>query len=228
MEHVMSNPRAIRRAVAVAAALGAISISAAQANDTVSFRDVLKPGGHVRGKSEKHADGRACGTAGPHHTIQVTMPVFEKCMRAKGWALDHYSPERGRVSGTLEHYTDTRGDAHGHPRGTAALHADERACKSRGHGSFKQCLAARGWQLTIVQHGPVPHVAAHRPAWVGTSSSSSSTDRDDEMRRIDESNRATQAASDSLNATNASVAAQQAADQQQQINIINATAPMQQ
>jgi hypothetical protein len=39
---------------------------------------------------------------------------------------------------------------------------------------------------------------------------------------------ATQAASDSMNATNAAVAAQQAADQIQQSNIINQTAPLQQ
>ena len=51
---------------------------------------------------------------------------------------------------------------------------------------------------------------------------------DDEARRNDESRAATQAAIDSMNATNAAVAAQQAADQQQQINIINQTAPMQQ
>jgi hypothetical protein len=233
MEHMMSNARTIGRAVAAAAVLTALSVSVAAANDTVSFRDVLKPHGHARSKSEKLADGAACGATGPTHTLHVTMPVFEKCMRAKGWVLDHYAPDRKvRVRGTLEHYTDTRGDARGHPRGTAALHADERACKARGHGSVKQCLAGRGWQLTLVQHGPAPRVVAPRqgswPAWVGTSSSSqSSTNLDDEMRRIDESNRTMQANSDALAASQASVAAQQAADQQQQINIINATAPIQ-
>jgi hypothetical protein len=133
-----------------------------------------------------------------------------------------------RVRGTLEHYTDTRGDAQGHPRGTAALHADERACKTRGHGSLKQCLAGRGWQLTIVQHGPVPHVAARHqpswPAWAGSSSSGSSTNLDDDVRHIDEMNRMMQQNSDA--ASQASVAAQQAADQQQQINNMNAIMPV--
>src|SRR5262249_29634737 len=89
------------------------------------------------------------------HTLRVTLPVFEKCMRAKGWVLDHYAPDSSvPVHGTVESYTDTRGDARGHPRGTAALHADEQACKARGHGSLKHCLAGRGWQLMYAQHGP--------------------------------------------------------------------------
>jgi hypothetical protein len=232
---VMSTSRTIQRALATAALLSALSVSAAQANDTVTFRDVLKPGGHTRSKSEKLADGAACGTSGPKHTIRVTMPVFEKCMRAKGWVLDHYSPDPSvPVHGTSEHYTDTRGDARGHPRGTAALHADESACKSRGRGSarLKQCLAARGWQLTLTQHGPAAHRPAPRqwtwsPGW-GTSSPGSSTSLDDEMRRNDQSRAETQAASDAINASNASVAASQAAEQQRQNDLISANAPVQQ
>src|SRR5262249_6850555 len=155
------------------------------------------------------------------------MPVFEKCMRAKGWVLDHYTADPSvPVHGTSEHYTDTRGDARGHPRGTAALHADERACERHGRGSASnQCLAAHGWQLILTQHEPAPHRSAQRqwgwsPGW-GTSSSGSSTSLDDEMRRNDQSRADTQAAIDAINQSNASVAAQQAADQQQQINVIN-------
>jgi hypothetical protein len=156
----MAKAMTIGRAVAAAAVLTALSLSAAQANASVTFRDVLKPNGHARSKSEKLADGRACGTSGPTHTLRVTLPVFEKCMRAKGWVLDRYAPDPSvPVHGTVKSYTDTRGDAQGHPRGTGALHADERACKARGHGSVKQCLAGRGWQLMYVQHGP----AAQRP-----------------------------------------------------------------
>lgn len=225
----------IGRSVATAAVLTALSVGAAQANDTVTFRDVLKPNGHARSKSEQLADGQACGTSGPTHTIQTTMPVFEKCMRARGWALDHYAAgPSAPVHGTNEHYTDTRGDAHGHPRGTAALHVDVRACESRGRGSarLKQCLAARGWQLILTQHGPAPHRTAARqwgwPAGWGTSSSGSSTSLDDEMRRNDESRAQTQAASDAINESNASVAAAQAAEQQRQNDLISANAPMQQ
>jgi hypothetical protein len=163
----------------------------------------------------------------------VTIPVFQKCMQAKGWALDHYAPDPSvPVHGTSEHYTDTRGDARGHPRGTAALHADERACKARGRGNDEQCLAELGWQLIMTQHGPAPRVAAPRqwswPAFAGSSASSgSSTNLDDDMRRIDEMNRIMQADSDAaVAASQASVAAQQAADQQQQINNMNAIMPV--
>jgi hypothetical protein len=168
----MSNAITIRLAIAVA--VGAVlSASAAQASDTVTFRDVLKPDGHARSKAEKLADGDACGASGPTHTIRTTMPVFEKCMRAKGWVLDHYAPDRSvPVHGTVENYTDTLGDAQGHPRGTAALHADTRACEARGSVSMKRCLAARGWQLIYTQHGPAPRrpapaiYTAREPTWV--------------------------------------------------------------
>ena len=155
-------------------------------------------------------------------------------MRAKGWVLDHYTAgPSGPVHGTNEHYTDTRGDAQGHPRGTAALHVDVRACERGGRGSarLKQCLAARGWQLILTQHGPAPHRPAPRqwtwsPGW-GTSSSGSSTSLDDEMRRNDQSRAETQAASDAINESNASVAAAQAAEQQRQNDLISANAPIQ-
>jgi hypothetical protein len=135
------------------------SISAAQANAKVNFKD-LKPNGHARSKSEKLADGAACGASGPAHTLRVTLPVFEKCMRSKGWVLDRYTPDPAvPVHGKVEDYADTKGDARGHPRGNAALHADERACKTRRSGSVNECLAARGWKLMLTRHGPV----AHRP-----------------------------------------------------------------
>ena len=225
----MTRARIFGRAVAAAVICAAVSAGAAQANDKVTFRDVLKPHGHTRSKSQQRADGRACGTVGPAQTLSTTLPAFEKCMGAKGWVLDHYTPDPSvRVRGTLEHYADTHGDANGHPRGTRALHADERACKARGHGNLKQCLAERGWRLMVVQHGPAPRVAARRqpswPAWAGSSSSGSSTNIDDDVRHIDEMNRMMQQNSDA--ASQASVAAQQAADQQQQINNMNAIMPV--
>lgn len=229
----MSTSQTILRAVASAAVLTAVSFGAAQANDKVTFRDVLKPHGHARSKSAQLADGKACGTSGPTHTLRTTLPVFEKCMRAKGWVLAHYAADQSvPVHGTNEHYIDTRGDAQGHPRGTAALHADVRACESRGRGSARlnQCLAARGWKLMLTQHGPAVHRPAPRqwtwsPGW-STSSSGSSTSLDDEMRRNDQSRAETQAASDAINASNASVAASQAVEQQMQNDLISANAPV--
>jgi hypothetical protein len=160
----MSNAITVRRAVAAAALCGVLSVCAAHADSTATFRDVLKPNGHARSKSEQLADGAACGTTGPTHTIQTTMPVFEKCMRAKGWVLDHYGPDPSvPVQGTLDTYTDTRGDADGHPRGNAALHADERACNARGSRNINKCLAESGWKLIYTQHGPAPRQSAPRP-----------------------------------------------------------------
>jgi len=235
MESIMSNPRIILRTIAAAAVGTAVVVSTAQAANTkASFRDVLQPNGQTRSTAEKFADGAACGMS-PRHHIRVIMPVFEQCMASKGWAFDHYQPDpssRPR-SGTTVNFTDTRGDANSRPRGNAALQADTRACKA-GHldeesWPFKQCMATHGWQFMYAQSAPRSHLRAAPEAgsWAqwGTSSPSSSSSLDDEIRRNDESRAATQAASDAINASNASVAAQQAADQIQQNNIINQTAP---
>jgi hypothetical protein len=90
MENIMSGSRIILRAVAAAAVGAALFAGHAQAIDKVTFQDVLKPHGHARSKSEKLAAGQACGTSGPRHILTTTLPVFEKCMRRKGWVLTHY------------------------------------------------------------------------------------------------------------------------------------------
>lgn len=231
----MSNPSIFLRTIAAAAVGTAFVVSAAHAaNPKASFRDVLMPNGHTRSAVEKFADGAACGMSPGHH-ISVIMPVFEQCMAGKGWAFDHYQPDpssRPRY-GTNVNFTDTRGDANSRPRGNAALQVDTRACKA-GHldeesWPFKQCMAAHGWQFMFAQSAPArPVRTAPQPGgWAqwGTSSPSSTSNLDDEARRNDEARAATQAASDAINAANASVAAQQAADQIQQNNIINQTAP---
>jgi hypothetical protein len=172
MEDAMSNPITMVRAIAAAAVCAALSVGAAHANPTVKFRDVLKPNGHERSKAEKLADGDACGASGPAHTIDVTMPVFEKCMREKGYELDHYGPDLSTpFHGTLGSYTDTIGDADGHLRDTAALHADELACKERKAVSIDNCLGQAGWQLIYTQHSPAPRrpareVPAPDPTWI--------------------------------------------------------------
>ena len=231
----MSNPGIIQRVVAAGAISTALCVSAAHAaSSSAVFRDVLKPNGQARNTAEKFADGAACGMSAGHQ-IRVIMPVFKQCMAGKGWAFDHYRPDpssRPRV-GTNVNFTDTRGDANGHPRGNAALQADSRTCKAgyrdEESTSFKQCLAAHGWQFMYAQYAPRPHVqtAPQAGSWAhwGGSSSSSNSNLDDEARRNDEARAATQAASDAINASNAAVAAQQAADQIQQNNIINQTAP---
>ena len=217
----MSGSVKVRYTVAAAALGVALCVSAARANDTAVFRDVLKPHGQERSASEKLADGHACGTSAGG-TIQVIMLVFEKCMRRKGWALDHYipAPAARPAYGTNVAYTDTRGNGHAQPRGDAALQADSQACRAGGRdeesAGFTRCMAARGWRYMYAQHAPA------RPAsrWAG-SSAPSSANLDDDVRHIDEQNRILQESSDALAAASAaSVAAQQAADQQMQ-NAIN-------
>jgi hypothetical protein len=159
-------------ALAATALCAALSVSAAQADNKVTFRDALKPDGKERSKAEKIADGDACGASGAAHTINVTMPVFEKCMNAKGWVLDHYSGDPAvKVEGTLTSYTDTRGDADGHPRENAAFKADERACKAHHSGNIDKCLADSGWERILTQHGPVRRRPANNvpppvPTWI--------------------------------------------------------------
>jgi len=231
----MSNPRIIQRAVAAAAVCAALCVGAAHAaSSTAIFRDVLKPNGQACSKSEKFADAAACGISAGHQ-IRVIMPVFQQCMAGQGWAFDHYQadPSSRPRYGTNVNFTDTRSDANAHPRGNAALQADSRTCKAgyrdEESSAFKQCMAGHGWQFMYAQYGQRPHVStAPQPGWStqwGTSSPSSTSNLDDEARRNDEARAATQAASDAINASNASVAAQQAADQIQQNNIINQTAP---
>jgi hypothetical protein len=237
MERGMPSANAIRYTLAAAILCAPLSVGAAHAVSAV-FTDVLKPGGHARSKAEKFADAATCGMS-EGHGIKVIMPVFEKCMREKGWAFQRYQPDPGARPrrGTNVNFTDTRGDANAHPRGDAALQADSRACKADRRDSesrvFKQCMAGRGWQFIFAQRAPQPRRAApSHEGWEmqwGTSSSSADDDarRNDEARRNDQSRADTQATMDAINQSNAAVAAQQAADQQQQNNIINQFAPTQ-
>jgi hypothetical protein len=182
------------------------SFDAAQAYDAAVFRDVLNPNGKARSVAQEHADGYACGAAGPSRTVPF-MPTFEKCMNRKGWALDHYtSNDIPAPGGTTVHYVDIRGDGHGHERGDAALQADTRACNAGGK-AIGACLADHGWKYTLTKYGPpLPRarVVASAPQsrlWSSWSSgSSSSSTLDDDIRRIDEFNRTMQANSDAMNA----------------------------
>ena len=137
--------RLLVTSLAAAAALTALSVCAAQANDTVTFRDVLKPHGHARSKSQVFADGEACGTSGPAHTLSTTMPVFQKCMRAKGWVLDHYAADRSvPVHGTEKHYTDTRRDIRAAPPPCMRTSAHARAVAAARRGSSNAWPPAAG------------------------------------------------------------------------------------
>jgi hypothetical protein len=193
--------------LATTIACAVLTLSAAHA-DTAVFKDVLKPHGHVRSKAEKLADAASCGMS-EGQEINVIMPVFEKCMRAKGWAFDHYIPDPSSTpnSGTNVNFTDTRGDGNAHPRADAALRADSRACKvgDRDEESrpFKQCMATHGWQFIYAQHAPRSTTSASREdssGWQSGSSSSSSSDIDDQVRHDDESRAETQAGVDAINA----------------------------
>lgn len=95
-----------RRSAETSAMLTVLLSSAAQA-DTYHFKDVLRPHGHARSLSAKFADGRSCGASGSHFSGDVT--AFERCMRAHGWVVDHYTPDakpQGSVSDDSSTYID--------------------------------------------------------------------------------------------------------------------------
>jgi hypothetical protein len=195
MEDIMTSSITLRHTLAAAALSAASLVGAAQANDQAHFRDILKPHGQERSASQKLADGQACGAAADHE-IQVIMPVFEKCMRRKGWALDHIAPDPARrVEGTVQNFTDTRGNGHGRPRDDAALQSDTGVCQARtgdAEPAFTRCMAGRGWRFLYAQYAPP------RRSWsTAHASSPSSTDIDDEMRRIDQSNQTMQSVNES-------------------------------
>jgi hypothetical protein len=200
-------------ALAATLVCAALPLSAARADDGVTFRDVLKPGGQERTKAQKLADGDACGTYGPTHTIPF-MPVFEKCMNAKGWVLDHYTTNdpRPAAGDTNTHYVDIKGDGRDHERGNAALQVDTRTCKAtaKTDKAVNACLADHGWQIMLTQHGPplprtrVVSTPPSQPSWGWSSgspdtSSDDSIRRDEEIRRNDESNRQIQQSVDTIN-----------------------------
>jgi hypothetical protein len=224
----MSTRRTILSAAA-AAICTALCVSAAHA-DKMIFKDVLKPNGQTRGEAAKTTDLMSCGMS-KNRAVKVVLPVFEKCMAGKGWAFDHLQRNTPRPRyGTRVNFIDVQGDATQHERSNAVFAADSRTCvagyRDQASKIYKQCMAAHGWQYMYTQHAPVRHywaVAPYEsgyPQW-GSSGSSSGANLDDEMRHIDESNAATQAASDAINASIAATNAQQAADQIQQSNIIN-------
>ena len=210
----MSIRQTLPCTLAATLACAALTLSAAHANDGVTFRDALKPGGQERTSAEKLADGDACGATGPHHTVPF-MPTFEKCMNGKGWVLDHYTTNDARPApgGKTDHYVDVKGDGNNHDRGNAGLQVDTRACRqiAKTDKAVDACLADHGWQYILTQHGPplprtrVVSSPPSRSPWGWSSSGSPGTSvddsirRDDEIRRIDESNRETQAASDAIN-----------------------------
>jgi hypothetical protein len=74
-------------------------VSAARADQTVYthvYRDALRPHGRERSLDQKYADGRACG-ASEDQDIPKNIRAFQKCMRARGWRLDHVAVTRKRT-----------------------------------------------------------------------------------------------------------------------------------
>ena len=74
-------------AMATAVLCAAVVFGGRPANaDTQVFKDMLHLRGVERSQAQKFADGRACG-ASANNTF-TNAPAFQKCMRARGWALD--------------------------------------------------------------------------------------------------------------------------------------------
>jgi hypothetical protein len=94
----MSGRETVGRMVAAIALLTIVSTCPVFADDTYHFKDVLSPHGHERTLTAKLADGRACGASGSH--FSGNLQAFGKCMRARGWVVDRYTPDpKAHVSG---------------------------------------------------------------------------------------------------------------------------------
>ena len=224
----MASAGNFQRTMAATAIFMALSLTAAHADDTAYFKDVLRPGGHARSMAAKLADGQACGVSGGR--ITGLMPAFEKCMSGRGWALDHYAADSApRPGDTAVHFTDVKGNA-GQPRDNAALQTDTRVCDAGGKdlesAGFVQCMLGRGWQFTLTQHAPAPPQQSNW-AWSNADTSSSGANNDDFIRGNDDSNRANQEASDAINAASQATAdSNAAAAAQQQLDSTLANAPI--
>lgn len=214
-------------ALAATLACAALPLNAAHAGDTAVFRDVLKPDGKERTLAEKYADADACGAVGPNRAVPF-MPPYEKCMKGRGWVLDHYTTdEKAPTPGDrATHYVDVKGDGNNQSRDDDAMQADTRACRAtaKTDKALDACLADRGWQKTLTQYGPplprtrvVSTPSRSSPwGWSSGSSGSSDTSRDDEIHRNDAWNQQNQLNSDVQNQSIQSVNDQQAADAVQQ------------
>jgi hypothetical protein len=62
-------------------------------NTTYSFKDVRQPNGRVRRGVVEAVDARACGMTSSMHFYNRPA-AMEKCMLARGWALDQITRER--------------------------------------------------------------------------------------------------------------------------------------
>jgi hypothetical protein len=83
----------LRRMVMATAVMSAPAIFGVQAAsaDTQVFRDILRPNGVERSQAQKFADGRSCGLSA--NNTFTNARAFQKCMRARGWVLDHIVPD---------------------------------------------------------------------------------------------------------------------------------------
>ena len=83
----------LRRLAITSAILSAAPLFGVQAAsaDMEGFRDILRPHGVERSLAQKFADGRRCGSTA--NNTFTNAAAFQKCMRARGWALDHAVPD---------------------------------------------------------------------------------------------------------------------------------------
>jgi len=209
-----------RRTIAIGAVLTALSLAGVPAAlaETDVFKDILRPHGVSRTTAQKDADARACGADSDGNFDNV--PVFERCMRAHGWAVASIKPNAEERATGGSFYDDMTG----RDRSDAALQKDTRACDPHGQlrpGSpaFARCMASHGWRTAFTL--PVPRTYARGPS----GSAQAQTDEDNfwEAQRNEDAARQMQQSIDATNAANAATAAANAAAAQQQNEIIQQT-----
>jgi hypothetical protein len=104
---------------------------AAAFGEMATFKDVQKPDGRERGRTERRSALRACG-AGPNYEIPVAkFPAFRQCLQERGWGLDHVPRNAAEAA---------RGSRCGRERATLVLRRLLRAGRFRMHGQPEQYI----------------------------------------------------------------------------------------
>jgi hypothetical protein len=149
-----------RTVIATMLLLGAVVIAHA---DAWTFKDVSRPHGSERDIAAKRADARRCGSSDGLSFYTVDASRFKKCMRGRGWALDHIEQETAHApdNSTIVHFDDVRKPG-GQARGDVELQVDTRRCEvgtpDLESPGFQHCMRSLSWRYSYTRRSASPSV----------------------------------------------------------------------
>lgn len=177
---------AAERAWLFAAAAAAVLFGGAAQAETMVFRDVLRPHGVERGAPERLADGTACGASGDRTFDNV--PAFVKCMKTRGWVVDHIESEPTDPPGVA--YIDMWQRPNGPRRSDAEREAAYNACDPKGNrdpasAAMKACMLRKGWQFAYDKPKPAAPAASSSTEGKTVWKDATGRNRDDDVLNAD-------------------------------------------